>query len=52
MRKLGYIVACTMGFTAIYFGYAYDGPPEDWPHYDKHMAEKVSQDLDESSADN
>lgn len=40
-HKLGYIIACMMGFAAMYFGYGYDGPPEDWPHYDPKMAEKV-----------
>ncbi|KAL1864570.1 hypothetical protein Daus18300_007585 [Diaporthe australafricana] len=30
---LGYILACIMGFLSIYFGYAYDGPSGDWPHY-------------------
>ncbi|KAK2598686.1 hypothetical protein N8I77_012078 [Diaporthe amygdali] len=37
---LGYVIACMMGFAAMYFGYGYDGPPEDWPHYDPKMAEK------------
>lgn len=43
MRKLGFIIACTMGFTSIYFGYAYDGPPKDWPNFDEGKAQKVSQ---------
>lgn len=42
LGKLGFIIACTMGFISIYFGYAYDGPPEDWPNFDEEKAHKVS----------
>lgn len=44
-KKLGYIIACTMGFVSIYFGYAYDGPPEEWPNFDEEKAQKVSRDV-------
>lgn len=43
--KLGYIIACIMGFTSIYFGYAYDGPPDEWPNFDEAKAQKVSRDV-------
>lgn len=47
--KVGYILACVMGFTAIYYGYAYDGPPRNWPNYDERKAQQVSQHLGERS---
>lgn len=34
-----------MGFVSMYFGYAYGGPPKDWPNFDEEKAQKVSQDL-------
>lgn len=43
--KMGYIIACIMGFVSMYFGYAYDGPPKDWPNFDEGKAQKVSKDL-------
>lgn len=49
--KVGYILACTMGFTAIYYGYAYDGPPREWPHYDERKAQQVSQHLGKGALD-
>lgn len=43
--KLGYIIACIMGFVSLHFGYAYDGPSEDWPNYNPARAATVSKDV-------
>ncbi|KAI7780597.1 hypothetical protein LA080_015880 [Diaporthe eres] len=37
---VGFVIACIMGFMSIYFGYAYDGPPKDWPNFDEDKAQK------------
>lgn len=43
--QVGFVIGCIMGFTAIHFGYAYDGPPDSWPNYDQKKAQTVSQHL-------
>ncbi|POS81016.1 hypothetical protein DHEL01_v200589 [Diaporthe helianthi] len=39
LSYIGFFMACIMGFTAIHFGYAYDGPPNHWPNYDEKKAQ-------------
>lgn len=42
LLQVGFVIGCIMGFTAIHFGYAYEGPPASWPNYDENKAQTVS----------
>lgn len=41
-EQLGYIIACIMGFTSMYYGFAAEGDDSGKPHYNSDKAETVS----------